>query len=153
MEKLSQMERKNEQGFTLLELLLVLSIVLLLSAISLPVGQKIAQKKVDKKAMQWIVGLIHTTQSLAIGNKEAVYITFYSNTYRIRSSSPVTNERLEVMRGNYPEGIRYHGNGQHEYLFSPSGNISRPGTSTFTTKSGTFSLKVQMARGRVIING
>ncbi len=142
-----QVVKTDQQGFTLLELLLVLSVVFMLTAFTMPIGQKWTQKKVDEKAVQTIVATIHSVQSYALANGKWASIKFAGPTYVMRAEGGE-----EIASGTLPEGIRFAGNAQDEIIFLPNGNIVRPGTVVFASKSGAISLKLQFVRGRVIVS-
>lgn len=141
------MDRSSQQGFTLLELLLVLSVVFILTAFAVPVGQKWTQQKADEKGVQSIVATIHSVQSHALANGIWTSIKFTGQTYVIRAEGG-----KDIARGALPEGFRFAGNAQDEIIFLPNGNIVRPGTVVFASKSGGVSLKLQFVRGRVIVS-
>lgn len=141
----------NQRGFTFLELLLVLSIVLILTAVILPFSEKRLQRISEEDALKQFITTVHETQLYAITHQESVslIVSGSGSTYKtVRDNMAET-----VISGEFPEGMRQTKNSTLKRLdFAASGYLVKTGVMTFTTKSkGEISILFQFERGRMVV--
>jgi competence protein ComGD len=141
----------NRQGFTLLELLLVLSILMTMTAIILPIGNKWVRTSVEDDAVQSIIATIYSLQSYSMAHGKMTQLHFPSSGTIYVASVP---GEIEFSRQAFPNGMRVISNSStlSSILFLPNGNVLEVGTLIIRRSSDTVQLKIQMERGRVIIH-
>lgn len=145
----------KEAGFTLLELLLVLSIVMIMSVIVLPIGEKWITNKEEKAAIQSIILTIHSLQSYAMANGVATELNFakesYGTLYKAHAGSG--ENRIEISSNLLPEGMLLGSSSSLKKIrFHPDGDIIESGKLIFVGKSGHTHITFQFQRGRMIIS-
>lgn len=146
------MKQYSEKGFTFLELLLVLSVVSILTAIVMPIGNKWAQATSEEEAIQLLTSTIYSMQSYAIAHKETTRVHFK----RIDNQTKYIADRVGkgIISETYlPESMRVSSSSSlKEIIFAANGDIVNFGTLTFLTNTGTISIKFQFQHGRMIIS-
>lgn len=154
-EKLSEQVHHNEDGFTFLELLLVLSIVMIMSVIILPIGEKWLIKKEEEAAIQSIILTIHSLQSYAMANGVTTELNFpkesYGTLYKAHAGSG--KNRIEISSNLLPDGMSLGSSSNLKQVrFHPNGDIRESGKLIMVGKSGHTHLTFQFQRGRMIIS-
>ncbi|MGE7543915.1 competence type IV pilus minor pilin ComGD [Sporosarcina sp. FSL K6-3508] len=143
---------QGEQGFTFLELLLVLSIIVILTAVILPFSEKRLLQVTEEDALKSFMVAVHETQLYAITHQEATRVEFRDegNGYRAYRS-----DRTILLEGKFPEGMmKIPNDGLRDLSFSPSGNMYPTGKIKIRTKkSGQKTISFQFERGRMMISG
>ena len=76
------MKERNEGGFTFLELMMVLSVVAVMTAIILPLGDKWIQTTSERDAIQALIASIQNMQAYSMANHVVTGMEF--PTFRIR---------------------------------------------------------------------
>ncbi|WP_158232442.1 type II secretion system protein [Sporosarcina sp. P13] len=145
------MHWRKEHGFTFLELLLVLSIIVILTGVILPFSEKRLQKISEEDALKVFMTFVHETQLYAITHNEPMLITFSGNGVFYRSAK---EDKTVILEGQFPTGMRRAESTKlKELYFMPNGNLSPTGTMTFVTQTiGNKKISFQFERGRMIIN-
>lgn len=143
---------RDQQGFTFLELLLVLSIMIILTAVILPFSEKRLQRVTEEDALKLFITTVHETQLYAITHQENVALIFSDSgtTYKSEKGDPA----VTLTRGAFPEGM---GRTKHSPLkrldFAETGYMIKTGKMYFFTQSkGEISISFQFERGRMIVN-
>lgn len=150
--KITRRENTNEKGFTLIELILVLSIVALMTAIIIPVGGKWVRTTTEEDAIESIVATVYSIQSYAMAHRVYTRLSFIdtgSQTEYIASAPG----HIELSRKLLPEGMYVSdSSGLKEIEFHANGNIIKFGVLTIVGESGRTRITFQFQRGRMIIS-
>jgi len=145
-------KNKKELGFTFLELLLVLSVASILTAVIIPIGSKWIQKTSEEEAIQLLISTIYSMQSYSMAHGVVTRVSFVKN----GNVTKYTADRpgREVFSETYlPEGMKVSPNANLKSIeFNANGDIRSFGTLTLITNAGIVELKFQFLRGRVIIS-
>lgn len=143
---------KRQQGFTFIELLLVLSILVILTAVILPFSDKRLSQMTEEDALKAFVAAVHETQLYAATHQEYVRLRFSNGG---NSYSSYSSKSILITSGKFPEGmVKVQATGLYELEFQPSGNMYPTGKLTIRTiNSGTKTITFQFERGRMLING
>ena len=70
------MEKTNESGFTFLEMILVLAVLSIMTAIILPIGDKWIQAESEDDALQAFVATVYNLQAYSMANYMATGLQF-----------------------------------------------------------------------------
>lgn len=139
----------NKKGFTLIEVLLVLSIVFVLSSSILFVSTSYIQKNSLQVFINQFKLDVYHIQSLSISN--SIYTTLVFNdtgtSYATRKSfyEPIVNRTL-------PSGVSLSKqSGLTEVAFHPNGSIVKFGTLIFNTPNGDVLLRLYIGKGRITV--
>lgn len=140
------MKKTDENGFTFLEMLLVLSVVSVLTAVILPIGDRWITKQSEKEALYTFIATIHHAQAYAMANETYTAIRFRNSgkSYSLFAPSTVTYSTID-----FPEGMHLFNGRTIE--FHPEGHILNPGTIVLRTTNGDKRLTLQLQHGRVIV--
>ncbi|PIC78571.1 hypothetical protein CSV74_03345 [Sporosarcina sp. P19] len=143
---------KGQQGFTFLELLLVLSIMMVLTAVILPFSEKHLQRRSEEEALKQFITTVHEAQLYAMTHKENIALIFSDGgtTYKV-----VKNNMAEtVIHGSFPEGMgRTKQSSLNRLDFAETGYMVKTGKMIFFTQSkGEIFISFQFERGRMIVN-
>ena len=146
------MMKIDEKGFTFLEMLLVLSVVAILTAVILPIGDRWITKNSEEDALYTFIATIHHAQAYAMANETYTVIRFRDSgkSYSLLAPSSVTYSTTD-----FPEGMRWlrlsGENRINAVEFHPNGHIMNPGTIILQTSTGDKRLTLQLQHGRVIV--
>ncbi|ARJ37428.1 MULTISPECIES: type II secretion system protein [Sporosarcina] len=142
----------DQHGFTFLELLLVLSIMTILTAIILPFSEKHLEKESEKDALKQFIASVHEMQLYAMTHKESVALTFGESGATYKAEKIDMKETL--IRGIFPEGMyRTKHSPLKRIEFSETGYMVKTGKMYFSTQSkGEIFISFQFERGRMIVN-
>jgi competence protein ComGD len=139
----------NQKGFTLIEVLLVLSMVLVISSTVLFVSSSF----IDKKAFQLFINQfkldIYHLQSLSIHNGTYTELVFGDNgtSYTAKKSF-----YEPVVKRHFPKGIKLSKSSSlTDIAFHPNGTIEKFGTLVFDTPDGVIQLRVYIGKGRMTV--
>lgn len=141
----------DDKGFTFLELLLVLSIVVILSSVILPFSEKRLRQITEEDALKQFYSAVRETQLYAITHGESVSLRF-AGEGRIYMARDQADEL--IFQESFPEGMRLGEQTKLKILlFSSTGMLQQTGKMTIVTKTlGTKTISFQFERGRMIIN-
>lgn len=147
---------KKEDGFTMLELLLVLMIIAVMAMIIFPFTEKRLAEESEKEAIEQFMAAVYEAQLYAITNGVSVVVTFKNEgqEYRIEEN---TAAPVVIMSRKFPEGMhKIKGTGAGGSLgylvFIPSGIMSPTGWISFQTKTiGKVKITFQFELGRMLL--
>ena len=136
----------NEKGFTLIEMLLVLFIVLLFSAIAFKFTIQYSEKRVIEQVITQLQLDILTAQAKAIEEQQSVQIKFSVDNRYVMFNEFGT---IYVER-NLPEEIKFNilSNLQRIW-FTSLGEVVGFGTIRFNTSEGEKVLIINIHKGRI----
>lgn len=142
---------QNEQGFTFIELLLVLSIVAVMTFVILPFSDQRLVKASEEDALKTFTAAVHEAQLYAMAHYEGVRLYFLND---FKEYLAETADRRILLSGQFPEGMKLAPSSPlKELYFEPSGWMKNNGRMTFQTKqSGNINISFQFERGRMIIS-
>lgn len=150
--KLTRTENKNEKGFTLIELILVLSVVVIMTAIIMPVGGKWVRTTTEEDAIESIVATVYSIQSYAMAHRVYTRLSFIDTGSRTAYVAAAPG-RIELSRKLLPEGMYVSdSSGLKEIEFHANGDIMKFGALTIVGKTGKTKITFQFQRGRMIIS-
>ena len=143
------MKERNEGGFTFLELMMVLSVVAVMTAIIIPLGDKWIKTNAERDAIQALIASIQNMQAYSMAHHVVTGMNFqYNGTeyYTWTSGQP------EVSRTSFPVGMRLASSSRLKSVeFHANGDIIHSGTMTLLTSTGATEIRLQFQRGRMII--
>ena len=130
-------EKTKESGFTFLEMILVLAVLSIMTAIILPIGDKWIQTASEEDALQALLQRfiiyklirwrINVATRLEFKDSGTEYITSY---YRLGG-------KLNLHRNVFPQGMRLASSSHLKAVeFHANGDIVKSGTLAFLTSSG-----------------
>ncbi|WP_102027039.1 competence type IV pilus minor pilin ComGD [Salirhabdus sp. Marseille-P4669] len=140
----------KDNGFTILEILIVLSIFLILIGVSVPLQSNSLQKLEDEKFLQAFEEDILLMQSAAITNGSLMKLTFFpqNHYYEIREGG--FNHLIK--RRSYSSRIKIDlGTFTLPFSFYPSGTPNQPGSFTFTTDYSKYKITFPFGKGRFYV--
>jgi len=146
-------ENTKESGFTFLEMILVLAVLSIITAIILPIGDKWIQAESEDDALQAFIATVYNLQAYSMATYVATGLQFKDSGTEYITSYLVDGEgKVEVARNVFPKGMRLAGTSQlKEIEFHGNGDILKSGTMAFLTSSGIIEIRFQFQRGRMII--
>lgn len=150
----SHMKRviNNNQGFTLLEFLLVLSIIGIMTIIVMPIGQKWIYTTAEEDAINSIITTVYALQSYSMANQAYTRLSFRKEGSRTMYIAATTDGQ-EFSRKLLPEGMTVASSGNIKSIdFHANGDIVNFGTIIIIRKSSRTKITFQFQRGRVIIS-
>ncbi|WP_082295039.1 type II secretion system protein [Sporosarcina ureilytica] len=148
----SRKKNDSQQGFTLIEMTFVLSIVILLTAIIMPLGNKWFQSAAEEDAIASIIATIYSLQSYSMAYNELTRLSFKSSGTQTMYIALVPGKR-ELSKRLLPEGMYVSDSSALKQVeFLGNGNIVQSGVLTIVGKTGKTAITFQFQRGRMIIS-
>ncbi|KGR74610.1 competence type IV pilus minor pilin ComGD [Ureibacillus sinduriensis] len=142
-----QSHLKNHSGYTLIEILLVLSIVLLTTSAIFQITLTLSEKRIIDQFFHQLILDIEEMQARAIENEETIFIQF-NNDNRYRAQSVSSGEVL--LEKNFPNNIELDiYSNLKRFVISPKGEVSHFGTIRFDTPDGGKNLIIYIKEGRM----
>lgn len=142
-------EETKEAGFTFLEIILVLSVLSILTAIIIPLGDRWIRETSDEDGLRLLVAEIQSLQSYSLANGVYTKLDF-RDLGRVYVST--TTDGIELSRKRFPEGMRISDSSYLKDIdFQPNGNLKKLGTLTLKTNSKIILIRFQFQQGRMII--
>ncbi|QUW22259.1 type II secretion system protein [Sporosarcina sp. Marseille-Q4063] len=141
-----------ESGFTLIELVFVLTIAIILSAVIIPVGSKWIRTTAEDDAFKSIIITIQSLQSYSMANNAYTRLRFSKTGTKTMYVAEAPG-KIEFSRKLLPEGMHLSGfSNLISVEFSGNGDIISFGRLTLLTNRGSKTIVFQMQRGRMTIS-
>ncbi|MGX9135252.1 competence type IV pilus minor pilin ComGD [Rummeliibacillus sp. JY-2-4R] len=150
----SQIKRiyKNQKGFTLIEMLLVLSITMIICMIGINVCKKQFDRQLEDRFIQELKTDIELTQALSYEYKSSTYLYVPKELSEIRIYVSKINKEKPIIVRQYSKKIRYHHTGNINVVqFSENHTVAKAGTMVFSVNGRLTKLIVYLGEGRVKI--
>ncbi|MDW0108938.1 prepilin-type N-terminal cleavage/methylation domain-containing protein [Sporosarcina aquimarina] len=142
-------EVSSEQGMTLLELLLVLTIVGVLTIIVLPVSSGWTAVQSEQDALQAFQATVQQMQSYAIAHKASTNLSFsengtvYTVTYLDSGKKKTTS---------FPPNFIFDSSSTlNKVDFQDNGDMFKTGSMIFQTSNGKKIIRFQFQKGRMLL--
>jgi competence protein ComGD len=140
-------EATKESGFTFLELILVLAVLSILTAIILPIGDRWIRATTEDDALQLFIASVQDMQAYSMANSVITKLEFK------HSGSEYTTSELSgkvISRNVFPKGMHLTNSSTSSKVeFQANGDIIKTGTLAFRTSSGQIEIRIQFQRGRM----
>nr|WP_255726790.1 prepilin-type N-terminal cleavage/methylation domain-containing protein [Sporosarcina sp. ACRSM] len=141
--------RRKEGGFTFLELLMVLAVIVIMTAIILPFSDKWIRTTSEKDAIQALIASIQNLQAYSMANHVVTKLEFQHSGSEYFTS---VIGKPEFSRTRFPDGMRLASSSRLKSVeFHANGDIIHSGTLTLLTSTGQTEIRLQFQRGRMII--
>lgn len=137
----------KEGGFTFLELLLVLAILSILTAIIIPVGDSWMREQTEESAIQAFMASIQNLQAYSMANNAYTKLSFKNAGTMYITAVP---GEFEFARTNFPVGMKLVSS-MDSVEFHGNGDIIKSGTLVLKTSSGFTEIRFQFQRGRMVV--
>lgn len=141
----------GQQGFTFVEIMMVLSIAVLLTVMMMPIGFKWMQKVSEEEAIDALLATIYSLQSYSIAHNEYTKLSF--QTSEGTTSYIAAAPGKEVFANNaLPSGMSVADSSSLKSVeFHGNGNIAHSGVLTIVSPAKRTAITFQFQRGRMII--
>ncbi|MGL3066498.1 competence type IV pilus minor pilin ComGD [Planococcus sp. SE5179] len=140
----------KEQGFTLLEMLLVLAVLMAIVAISIPGYQNRMVQKEEQRFFEVLQQDVYFAQSQSYASKQTAKIIFREpkGSYEI-----FTDLQSVAVSRKLPATVTLKKTSNlNEIYFNSNGSVVQSGTFRFATNSGEKTVVVHLGRGRVVFS-
>ncbi|WP_404453415.1 competence type IV pilus minor pilin ComGD [Oceanobacillus kapialis] len=111
----------KEDGFTLIEMLVVLSMLSVMALIAFPLEFRVLKEQQEKQFLNTLASDVMNIQQRSTISTGMNRITFYEDSYLVRS------EQSEIIR-DYPDGLTIDTRTNRTINFNHNGNIKNPRT-------------------------
>ncbi|MFC4320746.1 competence type IV pilus minor pilin ComGD [Litchfieldia salsa] len=144
------MNNKDQKGFTLIEILIVISILVMITTIpTLRLSPSYQQKVIDQFFDQLTDDLL-LSQQYALSHSDTVKVYFYSSSSSYRAILVESN--TEIISRNYDENITINPNTLGSILVIRSnGNVNKAGTMQVIYGQEKYNVVFQLGRGRFYV--
>ncbi len=143
---------QNEKGFTLIELTLVLSVAIVLTAMIIPFSFKKLQEATEKEAIDTLIATIYSLQSYSMAHNEYTKLKFIvvdDKTHYIGESP----QKGILIDHQLPVGMKLSDSSRLMTIeFHGNGNIVKSGVLTVVGTKTRTAITFQFQRGRMIIH-
>ncbi|RFB10562.1 prepilin-type N-terminal cleavage/methylation domain-containing protein [Bacillus sp. HNG] len=153
MEKLiiKSLPQVNDKGFTLIEALIVLSIVIIISSISLLQLRPLHESKKMDQFLEQLQNDIFLSQQYAISNSDPTTLYFSSSGSYYRLTRGNSQEVLLLRKIDPAIRIQFTTLGQY-LVFTSNGNIQRAGEIRFRYKDRIYVVTFLLGKGRFYVS-
>ncbi|MDR4888922.1 competence type IV pilus minor pilin ComGD [Fredinandcohnia sp. QZ13] len=141
----------NDKGFTLIEALIVLSIVIIISSISLLQLRPLHESKKMDQFLEQLQNDIFLSQQFAISNSDPATLYFSSSGSYYRLTRGNSQEVLLVRKIDPAIRIQFTTLGQY-LVFTSNGNIQRAGEIRFRYKDSIYIVTFLLGKGRFYVS-
>ncbi|MGG0658601.1 competence type IV pilus minor pilin ComGD [Rummeliibacillus pycnus] len=142
----------NQKGFTLIEMLLVLVIMMLICTIGISVGKKQLDRQLENRFIEQLKADIELTQALSFQYQGAASLYIFDAINEIHIYVPKYHKDNPIIIRKYPKNVefRYYSTLDH-VIFTENQTVSRSGTIIFSVNGRRVKLNVYLGEGRVKI--
>lgn len=141
---------RRNAGFTFMEMLLVLTVVMAVVAISIPAYKGYTERQEERRFFETLLHDIYAVQSESYANVSAGGIVFRG---QLDSYDVVHNFYGQVEVREFPKSVSLAKTSNLTSIyFSKNGSILGSGTIHFDTSMGRRSLVVHLGKGRVVLS-
>ncbi|THE15483.1 hypothetical protein E1I69_01105 [Bacillus timonensis] len=141
----------NEKGFTLIEALLVLSIVIIISSISILQLRPLHESKKMDQFLEQLQNDIFLSQQYAISNSEPATLYFSSSGSYYRLTKGDSQVAFIIRKIDPAIHIQITTLGQ-KLVFTSNGNIRRAGEIRFRYKESVYIVTFLLGKGRFYVS-
>lgn len=144
------MQRLNHNGFTFIELLLVLSVTFLISTAVIIAGKNYSERKIAERFLQQLTLDLYAIQSHALSEQTSAKLEFVAGG---REYNGQGKSRVLLFRRELPPAISLSPQSAiREVTYYPTGTVEKFGTMQFITESGEmYTVRLQFGKGRVVL--
>lgn len=143
------MARKN--GFTLLEMLIVLMVVSVLAALAVPSIERISQAKEEAHLIEQLTNDLLYAQHYALTQRKAVVVVFHNGQGRYRITENYVLGRLLLERELPSPWIFEMATLQSPLTFLANGNVNKSGTMFLRNGKGAYKIVFLLGKGRFYV--
>jgi len=138
---------KSERGYTFVEMIIVLFIVMCLSAIVVKISLKVAETRELERFFTQIQLDIQYIQTYSMHQREYISMKFESSSKRYIIKKDFFTELYERP---FPKGVEFIADSSsvHTIIYNYYGNVMTPGTIYFNTPQGIKKVVITLGRGR-----
>lgn len=140
---------KENTGFTLIEVLLVMSMVSILTLITIPISLQTIEKQEEKQFLELFEYDLLYAQSLATTTTERVRIIFHQDSYQVVKGEA----NSEVALRTIPDHVNVHTRLRHIIAFDRNGRIRnlQHGRMEIKSKYASYYVIFPLGKGRASI--
>ncbi|MFS0672803.1 competence type IV pilus minor pilin ComGD [Ornithinibacillus sp. 179-J 7C1 HS] len=143
MEQYRHPNQNNQLGYSLVEILVVLSIMAIILSFTVPVTHSLLESKTEKEFFARLQYDILYLQNQSLGVKdEYLRIILYQNSYTLIGQK---NEHIER---RLPTGWKINTRTLQTISFNQNGSIRRAGTFQINTPKNTYNIVFPIGKGR-----
>lgn len=142
----------RETGFTMIEMMFVLSITIMLTVVILPIRYKWVRTNTEENAIASLVTTIYSLQSYAMAHNQYTRLSFRSEGEQTMYVAAVPGIG-ELSRKLFPEGMYVSSSSSMKSVeFHANGDIVQSGVLVIVGKTSRTTITFQFQRGRMIIS-
>lgn len=143
-------ERQNEWGFTILEMLIVLFLVMSLTAIVSKFSLQLAESKELDRFFTQVQLDIQYIQTYSMNQRQYIAMKFESSTRRYVIQKDAFSN---LYARPFPKGVEFLPDESSIYtiVYNVNGNVRSAGTIAFQTQQGKKKVIITLGRGRARI--
>jgi competence protein ComGD len=133
----------KQAGFTILEVLIVLSISVILLSISVPLAHHLLQQKTEEKVLNtFLYDILYLQNQSLITEEQYLRLALYKKSYTIVG---INNETIERQ---LPIGWEIDRRTLSEISFNSKGSIRKAGTIQIITPQNKYNVVFPLGKGR-----
>ncbi|MBO2535008.1 MULTISPECIES: competence type IV pilus minor pilin ComGD [Rummeliibacillus] len=142
----------NQKGFTLIEMLLVLTITMITCTMGITVGKKYMDQQLENRFMEQLKADIEMTQALSFQYQSPASLYIYQSLREIHIYSTGYSMEKPLLIRKYPANIVFQSGNMDHVIFTENQTVNRAGTIGFKVNGKRKNLIVYLGEGRVKID-
>nr|WP_255473423.1 competence type IV pilus minor pilin ComGD [Planomicrobium sp. CPCC 101110] len=140
----------GKAGFTLIEMLLVLSVLMTVAAIAVPAYWTYEERREEERFFGLLLHDIYYAQSESYRLERATMVVFREGSHSYEVAADIL---LPPLVRKLPESVELKKTSNlNEIYFGANGSVSKSGTMRFETSTGERTLIVYLGKGRVVLS-